>query len=70
MSKPGKEMINISKVCITFSSQTETYEKGKNKVKSIRIDEIKGLIRICFDKKSEVRYINIPINLLDSYDYF
>lgn len=62
-------MVNVSKVCIAFSNQTETYEIGENKVKSIAIDEKEGLIKICYEQSSNRKYLIVPTVLLDSYDY-
>lgn len=62
-------MVNISEVSITFNGREEVYAIGKNKVKNIKFDEKSGLIKICFDNSLGMKYLSIPIYLLDSYNY-
>ena len=62
-------MVNISEVSIAFDGREEIYVVGKDNVKSIKLDENAGLIKICYDNISNMKFLSIPIELLDSYNY-
>lgn len=62
--------MTISKVSIVFNNIEKTYEKGKDNIKSINIDEKRGLIKICYFRKlSNLKYLIIPFDLVDTYEY-
>jgi hypothetical protein len=62
-------MVWVTKLKISIHGIEQTFEKGKDQVQSINIDEDKGLIIIEFEKGSKWDYKSIPIRMVEIMYY-
>ena len=62
-------MVWATKLEISIHGNIQTFEKGKNYVRSINIDEDKGLIIIEFEEGSRWDYKSITIQSVEIMDY-
>jgi len=62
-------MVWVLKLKISIQGIEQTFEKGKDQVRSINIDDNRGLIIIEFDESSKWDYRSIPIINVETMDY-
>ncbi len=62
-------MVWAMKLDISIHGDIQTFEKGKGNVRSINIDEDKGLIIIEFEEGSKWDYKSITIQSVEIMDY-
>jgi hypothetical protein len=62
-------MVWVLKLKISIHGDEQTFEKGKNQVRSINIDEDKGLIIIEFEEGYKWDYKSITIQSVEIMDY-
>lgn len=62
-------MTKIKCITIDCNKKTYTYEIGKNNVETIELDTENELIIIHYSNSSDQKYLKIPIETIDFYNY-